>query len=291
MIGEVGGPGRYFIRYLLSAMPSDVVVDGAQGPAVVGTVVRINLTPVKGTALTHPDRIELTETGLRGNRRFFLVDERGELFSAPDLGPLVRIRAESDPAGERLRLVFPGGEIVEGPASEVGDRLTVDFYGRPVAAAVVEGGFSDAFSAYAERPLRLLRAEREGDGSDVHHLSLVSRASVAALGVGAGHQGELDARRFRMDLEIDGCGAYEEDTWGGRRVHVGEAVVRLLGKIPRCVLTTKDPDTGLKDFDTLREIARQRERIEGGGGLPFGMYAEVERPAWVAVGDLVSLED
>jgi uncharacterized protein YcbX len=250
-------------------------------------VDRINVTPVKGTALLHPGRVELTATGIPQNRRFFMVDEGGGLFSAPDLGPLVRIRAAFSPADERLSLAFPDGDTVAGPADDLGEELVVDFYGRPVAAHVVEGPFADAFSVYAGRPLRLLRTVVEGDASDVHHVSLVSRASVAALAAGAGHEGELDTRRFRMDLELDGCTAYEEDTWDGRRVRLGAAVVRLCGQVPRCILTTMHPDTGLKDFRTLHEIARQRPRIDADGGLPFGMYAEVEVPGTVAVGDAV----
>jgi uncharacterized protein YcbX len=251
------------------------------------TLARINITPVKGTALLHPDRVELTATGIPQNRRFFLVDEAGELFSAPDLGSLLRIEAAYSPDDEILTLSFPDGTTVRGGADTLGDALTVDFYGRPVDAGVVAGPFAEALSAYAERPLRLVRSAREGDGSDVHHVSLMSLASVAALGAGAGRT-DLDPRRFRMDLELDGCAPYEEDTWDGRRVRLGTAIVRIHGQIPRCVLTTKDPDTGEKDFETLREIARQRTRIAGDGGLPFGMYAEVEEPGTVAVGDDVT---
>jgi uncharacterized protein YcbX len=253
------------------------------------TVARINVTPVKGTALLHPGRVELMPAGIAGNRRFFLVDEHGDLFSAPTLGPLVRIGAVYDREAERLVLTFPAGEVVQGRADAVGESLVVDFYGRPVDAGVIDGPFSAAFSAYADRALRLVRSLREGDGSDVHHVSLMSRASVAALASGAGHHGDLDARRFRMDLELEGCTPYEEDEWDGRRVRLGGAVVRLCGQVPRCVLTTKDPDTGLKDFDTLRQIALQRPRIDGDGGLPFGMYAEVEVPGTVTIGDPVEV--
>jgi hypothetical protein len=256
----------------------------------MSSVVRINVTPVKGTALMHPDRAELTPSGIPGNRRFFLVDEAGALVSADTLGLLVQIAAAYDRDAGRLRLAFPDGAVVEGPTSGLGERIVVDFYGRAVDAAVVKGPFSEAFSDLAGRPLRLLRCERDGDGSDIHHVSLVSRASVAALADGAGHTSDLDARRFRMDLELDGSAAYEEDTWDGRRIRLGDAVVRLHGQIPRCVITTLDPDTGSKDFETLKEIARQRARIEGDGGLPFGMYAEVEVPGMVALGDPVSLD-
>ena len=271
------------------SVPVDTSSDAGLSGTVASmrSVARINTTPVKGTSLHHPDRVELTPNGIPENRRFFLVDEDGSLFSAPDLGPLVRIRADLAAVEGRLTLTFPDGATVEGAGEAVGEELVVDFYGRPVEAAIVEGPFSGALSAYAERPLRLVRSVRQGDGSDVHHVSLMSLASVAALAAGAGHDGELDARRFRMDLELDGCEPYEEDMWDGRRVRLGSAVVRLHGQIPRCVLTTKDPVTGLKDFDTLREIARQRPRIPGDGGLPFGMYAEVEEPGPVAVGDEV----
>lgn len=254
------------------------------------TVARINVTPVKGTTLLHPERVELTSTGIPQNRRFFLIDEDGGLFSAPDLGPLVRIVSAYDPNAELLTLTFPDGATVEARADEPAEGPTVDFYGRPVETDLVEGPFAEALSAYAGRPLRLVRSRRQGDASDVHHVSLMSSASVAALAAGAGHE-RLDPRRFRMDLELDGCEPYEEDSWDGRRVRIGGAVVRICGQVPRCVLTTKDPDTGEKDFNTLQEIARQRPRIAGGGGLPFGMYAEVEEPGPVAVGDEVAPED
>jgi uncharacterized protein YcbX len=102
-----------------------------------------------------------------------------------------------------------------------------------------------------------------------------------------GDRSDLDARRFRMNLEIDGCDPYEEDSWDGGLVRIGEATIRVRGQIPRCVVTTLDPDTGEKDFTTLNLIARHRERIGGRGGLPFGMYAEVVEAGRVRIGDRV----
>jgi uncharacterized protein YcbX len=101
--------------------------------------------------------------------------------------------------------------------------------------------------------------------------------------------GELDARRFRLNLELEGCEPYEEDTWSGRRLDIGEATIEVGGQVPRCVFTTKHPDTGEKDWDTLTKIARLRGRIEGRNGLPFGMYASVVRAGVVRVGDAVKV--
>ena len=73
------------------------------------TLARLNVTPVKGLALHHPAQARITEAGLPENRRFYLVDEAGTLFSGSDFGPLVRIVPEYDPAREHLRLAFPDG--------------------------------------------------------------------------------------------------------------------------------------------------------------------------------------
>jgi uncharacterized protein YcbX len=133
--------------------------------------------------------------------------------------------------------------------------------------------------------------DRPGDGTDIHHLTIVSSESVAELGRQAGHEGDPDARRFRMLLEVTGARVpHEEDTWDGRLVRVGEAVIRMKGQVPRCIVTTQDPATGLKDLDTLKTINRYRGVMDDGGdrGLPFGMYAEVETPGIVRVGDEVT---
>ena len=123
----------------------------------------------------------------------------------------------------------------------------------------------------------------------MHPLTLVSRESVRELASRGGADGELDAGRFRMTFEIEGCEPHEEDTWEGGLVDVGGAVVRVLGKVPRCVVTTLDPYTGIKDFDTLKVITTYRPfmRTER-RGIPFGMYAEVVRPGTVRVGDPVT---
>jgi uncharacterized protein YcbX len=250
----------------------------------VRTLARINATPVKGTTLLHPDRVELTSVGISQNRRYWLIDERGALFSAPDHGPLVAVRAEAD--GDRLRVTFPDGTAVEADGTERADPVVTDFYGRAVAGHMVRGPFSEAWSAYVGAPVRLVRGDHDGDGPDEMPLTIVSFASVRALAEAGGHDGELSSLRFRINLEFDGCEPYEEDTWDGRRVRIGGAVVRVQGQVPRCVATTQDPATGLKDWDTLKQIAAQRTQIPG-GGLPFGMYAVVETPGTAAVGDPV----
>jgi uncharacterized protein YcbX len=249
-------------------------------------VARISITPVKSMALLHPDEVMLTDVGVPWDRLFYLVDGGGRLFTTRREGnPTQPVVPAYEPEREDLSLTFPDGSVVRGPASELGEPLVTDFYGRPVRAHVVRGPWQAALSAYLETHARLARCDRPGDGTDVYHATLMSSASVAEVGKRGGHDGDLDGRRFRMTFELDGCTAHEEDTWAGHPIRIGKARLRVYGQVPRCVVTTQHPETGLKDFDTLKAITAYRGLMPNGTGIPFGMYAEVEQPGRVRVGD------
>ena len=246
------------------------------------SVATISVTPVKSLALHHPDTVELTSSGVPGDRRYYLVDDDGRMVGGSKHGPLVRVRGEAD--GDRLTLRFPDGTVVSDEVRP-GAGVTTDFWGRPVAGMLVDGPWSKALSAYAGRRLRVVRAE-DGDAWDTEPATVVSRASCERLGEELG--AAIDPRRFRMLLTLDGCRPHEEDEWSGRLVRAGDAVLRVGGPVPRCVVTTQDPETGVTTLDTLGAIARYRGvRAADGKSLDFGVYAGVEEPGRVRVGDPV----
>src|SRR5207248_282389 len=116
-------------------------------------------------------------------------------------------------------------------------------------------------------------------------VSVISRASLQRLAEVAGRDA-VDVRRFRMLIEVDGVGAHEEDDWVGRRVRVGEATLRLEGHVGRCVITSRDPDTGSVDLPTLDILRDYRGELERTEPLPFGVYGRVLEPATIRIGDL-----
>ena len=252
-------------------------------------MTRINVAPVKGLGLVHPDEVMLEQSGVRENRRFHIVDAAGRRYNQIRRGELVQVKPEYEADGERLTLTFPDGTVADGEV-RLGEEITTDFYGRPVPGNVVDGPWSEALSRHFGRPLRLVQsppgaAVDRGRG----HVSLISVASLAELARHGGRE-HVDGRRFRMLFEIDGVEPHAEDEWLGRRLRIGEATVKLRGDVGRCAITTQNPETGVPDFDTLRAIDSYRGRTHNAAGkehIPFGVYGEVVEAGAVRVGDAV----
>ena len=249
------------------------------------SVELISITPVKCFRLAHPKSVELAKDGVREDRRFVLVDGKDRRLRSSLTSWPQPLRAEYDADREWLRISFPDDAELDGSALGSGEERDVDFHGRVVRCEVVDGAWSERLSELAGHPVRLMRPleHREMRSNPV---TLVSAASVERL---AEHAGEpVDGRRFRMLLTLSGCRAHEEDEWDGRLLRIGDAVVRAGGPVDRCAMTTRDPDTGERDLDTLRLIKEYRGVSER-NTIDFGVYGSVERPGRVSVGDSVEL--
>jgi len=254
------------------------------------TVAQLSIAPVKSLALQHPDHVRVESFGVVGDRYFYLTETDGRLVSGSKNGSLMRIKATYDAWRERLSLGFPDDSAIEGDATALGEPVSTSFYGRPVSGRVVLGPWAEALSSYLGRPVLLVRPDSPGAASDEAPVTLMSTASVEELGRRAGRDTPVDGRRFRMLVEIGGCEPHEEDTWEGQRLRIGQALLKVGGPIPRCVVTTLHPDVGVKDFDTLKVIAAYRG-VTQDRDINFGVYAEVVEPGTIALGEPVELID
>lgn len=256
----------------------------------VATVHALQLTPVKGLRVAGRDEVGLTRDGVPEDRRFYLIDERARMVNSKQLGMLNEFVALYDHAARTLELRFPDGTRVAG-AVEPGAPIATRFYSRPAQARELRGPFAAALSEHVGRPLRIVEGiERSGiDRGRGGAVSLVSRASLAALARVAG-AGEVDARRFRMLVVVEGLDEpHEEDTWVGEHVRVGGALVKVRGHVGRCNITHRHPETGVADLPTLDLLRSYRGELDTTEPLAFGVYGEVLEEGRVAVGDPVGV--
>ena len=252
---------------------------------VLGRVALLSRTAVKGFGLRHPSSLRLTRAGADGDRRFLVADADATVLSVTRSAAFLPCWAEVSADGE-LR-IGSGADVALAGRPEPGSAVRVHLFGdRYVDGHQVTGPWGGFLSDLAGEPVQLVEA---GDPAhDVHPVTVVSRASVEALGTEQDGS-PLDVRRFRMLLTLDGPAAFAEDGWRGSRVTVGEATLELGGPVPRCAAVQRHPDSPDRQRNTLRMINDLRGPAVGelGRGLHLGVYAEVVAPGTVAVGDAV----
>jgi hypothetical protein len=117
---------------------------------------------------------------------------------------------------------------------------------------------------------------------DAMPLSLVSTASVEALGQEVGL--ELDPRRFRPNLLVEPAGGvpFGEDEWIGSTIQIGEgaaaARVRIDRQNQRCAMINIDPETAQRDPRVLKTLVRTRDEC-------MAVYGSTEQPGLIRSGD------
>jgi uncharacterized protein YcbX len=250
-----------------------------------GRVAWIAIAPVKSMALLHLDRAMLERTGIAGDRAFAVVDGQARLVNGKRIGAFTTIHPDFDIATGRLALRFPGEPEVCGEV-RLGVPMEATFFGEPRPVRPVIGPWNEALSTWARQPLQLVAPVGPGEGLDRGPTAtLLSTAALATLAHAAEQTDPIDGRRFRMTFGIDDVAAFAEDGWVGRDVRVGDALIRPIGNVGRCAVTTQDPDSGIPTFDTLRILQQIRGSLETTEPLPCGVFAEIVEPGEVRVGD------
>mgnify|MGYP000563160463 CR=1 FL=1 len=131
-------------------------------------------------------------------------------------------------------------------------------------------------------PNRILRLpnDRGFTDSDFPSVTLCNLASHRAVEEQLGTQ--ISPKRWRGNIWFDGDQAWEEWDWVGKELRIGNAVLRVRERTERCMATTANPDTGLRDADTLGALMHWGHR-------DFSVRAEVITSGQVAIGDALEI--
>ena len=288
--------------------------------AMVASLWRFPVKSMQGERL---EQVELSATGLVGDRAYALVDaETGKVVSAksvrlfPGILTCVAAFVEAPQAGHApppVRIALPNGTAVTSDSPDVNEVLSA-FFGRPVSLArsapedftidqyhpdlenldpaghrdtVTEQKLGAAFFAAIGVPSPV----PVGSFFDLFPLSVLTTSTLAHLSE-LRPESRFENQRFRMNIvvETDESG-FVENAWVGQRVGIGDTV-RLHVTMPdaRCVMTTLAQGNLPRDNEILRTLARHNRLPLGAGAHPCaGVYAMVEAPGAVRVGDRVEI--
>ncbi len=283
----------------------------------VGVLKELRRYPVKSMGGEILNEAELTKRGLPGDRAWAVRDEvRGGIRGAKKIPALMKLNARyidspgvagSSPA----EITLPDGSTIATGALDVNDRLSaavdhnvtlwpllsaeaLDHYRRGAPSHEdMEDEMRSIFGRSPDEPLpdlsrfppELFEFESPpGTYFDAFPLLLLSEASLRSMQYKA-PDSVFDVRRFRPNLvvsETSSSAAFPEQEWHGRRLGIGDAIIIVTMECPRCVMTTHGFEDLRKDPGVMRSLVR-----EAGGNL--GVYAAVETPGHVKVGDAIEL--
>lgn len=235
--------------------------------------------------------------GLRGDRRWMIVDDHGKCITGREHGTLTQVRATLD--GDALTLHAPGCAPVRVEAERDAARLPVTVWKSNVHAAPANAAADAWISAWLGRPARLVFMDdgarrpvnpdhgRPGDEvsfADGYPLLLVSQAALDHLN--AKLPQPVSMQNFRPNLVVHGTVPHAEDGW--RRIRIGEVEFDVVKPCTRCVFTTVDPATGERDSggEPLRTLIGYRRTS---GGVTFGQNLIPRSHGTVHVGDTVTI--
>lgn len=244
---------------------------------------RILVYPIKSLDSATVESAAIVENGaLEWDRRYALVDEAGRFVNGKRERKIHRIGAHYDLDRETVTLwTNEGPEDVDGVTRATNDRTGVDAGAGTTADATDRRPFHlederDALASWVSSVLGysvdVVRNDEGGfpDDTDASGPTVITTGTLAAVASWFEAVDVEDVRRrFRANLELDGVEAFWEDRLydePGRvvPVAVGEAGVEIYGVNPcqRCVVPTRDPDTGAPtEGFRARFVTRRRETL------------------------------
>lgn len=265
------------------------------------TVSEIYIYPIKSTAGISLDESVIEKIGLVQDRRRAVVSiEKNRIITARENQKLFGIHTQilehelvltSPSSSLQLPLVPTGSDMVHvklwAEENHPGIRYTKE----------VDNWFSeqlgeDCFlifmggNCHREFPKGMASGYEGLPGDTVSYaddypLLVASEASLADLN--SHLETPVTMKHFRPNIVLRGCEAFEEDTW--TRFRIGECEFELAQQCPRCVMTTIDPETGIKHkHEPLKTLASYRRT--SAGGAPFGAQAVPRRLGAIKIGDV-----
>ncbi|MFI5551623.1 MOSC domain-containing protein [Streptomyces sp. NPDC051738] len=194
--------------------------------------------------------------GIEGDRGIAIHDEREEVTWAGAVPALMRLRAVTLGPGV-AELVLPDGRRFRSDAPDAASRL----------------------SAAVQAKVTLVEHQPHRPDTALHVLTTTALRSLGS----ALPDSAIDVSRFRPSLVLDDvpgdhATGYPEHDWIGRRMVIGTLRLRFTKGCDRCVMITKETPTVPHDRAVLRWVAREL-------GNALGVYAAVEKPGHVRVGD------
>ena len=271
--------------------------------------------PVKSMGGDNLDNTALTKNGIPGDRCWTVKDEeRGGIKGGKRFPQLMDMHAVLEHEPDALTLSPPVAitlpdqsrthstdpNVNQALSAAIGSPVSLwpllsadqlEHYRRPPNPENFDqmAYFRALFARTDDEPLPDLSAFPEelfiyesspGTYFDAFPLLIMTTASLNAM-TAATAESNFDVRRFRPNIILDtDADGFVENSWVGKRLQLGSAILQINAICPRCVMTTHGFADLPKDPRVMRHLVQQNE-----GNL--GVYASIEQSGNIKLGDQV----
>ncbi|VEN40221.1 unnamed protein product [Callosobruchus maculatus] len=121
---------------------------------------------------------------------------------------------------------------------------------------------------------------------DLTSIMLMNKASVQDLNKRMNNY-QITVKNFRPNFLVEGPPPYDEDNW--EWVKIGNVVFRNVAECTRCIMTTIDPENGIRssDREPLKSLEQYRASKGPSKSPVMGVHLEVRKTGRVTVGEKV----
>lgn len=258
-------------------------------------ISELNIYPVKSLRQIALSRSKVERFGLQSDRRWMVVDNNGKMLTQRQIARMCLIQPLLIENGIQLTAQGMTDLIITIPDTSETQTVTVwedncQAYDAGVEAALWLSEFlsTDCKLVYfpddefRQVDLKYAKLGERTAFSDGFPLLLISQASLDDLNQRM--EQPIPMARFRPNLVVSGCDAYEEDQW--KRIKIGEVTFRLVKPCSRCIIPNIDIETAKRSnepartLSTFRRIGNQvyfgqNVIAEGEGELSIDMPVEI----------------
>jgi uncharacterized protein YcbX len=249
-------------------------------------ISEIYIYPIKSLGGIQVPSAEVEARGLRYDRRWMLVDEKGQFLTQRQHARMALLQVSLLQQGLLVSHKQGGLEPLFVPftADKEGPELQVTVWDDTVTAREVDPAISAWFAEALGMPARLVRmpekAHRPVDPcyatkgeevsfADGYPFLIVGQASLDDLNSRLGQP--VPMNRFRPNFVFRGGKPFEEDNWNF--FVIGRKPFQAVKPCARCVVTTINQSTAEKSEEPLRTLAtyrQQRNKVMFGQNLLSG---------------------
>lgn len=242
---------------------------------------QINIHPIKSCSAISLSSARVDHFGLKGDRRFVIVDAKGMFITGRTHPQLTLVTVKQTPTG--LQLTAPNmPELVINYTDFSNNYKKIQVWNDKINAQHCASAYDQWFSQFLATPCQLMyfgeqshrQVENRHDNvafADGYPLLLISQASLDDLNKRLKQQqlSPVTMSQFRTNLVVENASAYQEDSW--LRIRIGEAEFEVVKPCSRCVFTTVDPKTGEKSstMQPLKTLRQYRASVHK-KGIMFG---------------------